>query len=107
MMPARQTAKRITWERLLSMFSKEVRPRIEAPEPRCTHIVVLEVLQMDSSAFGHRTALRVGPERTFTLDDVLDTPGYRLGTTPSQFHYPLYYAEFPGSITTTEQSGGL
>lgn len=103
MIPARCTAQCITFERLLGMFAPEVRPRIEAPEPPCTHIVVLEVLQMDSSAYGHRTALRVGPERTFTLESVLDTPGFLLGTTPSQFHYPIYYAKHPGrSKTTTE-----
>ena len=93
-MIARSTAKQITLEALVAMFDEEVHPLIRgnAASAGVSHIVVCEVLQMDSSSFGKRVALSVGPDCTFTLDHVLDTPHFRLGNVPSRFQYPTHYA---------------
>ena len=95
MMLARNTAKQITLAELLSMFDESVHDAIRrsAALEGATHVVVLEVLQMDSSMFGHRQALAVGDApRSWTLDYVLDTPYFRLGDVPSRFSYPVAYA---------------
>lgn len=52
-------------------------------------IVVFEVLDMCSSAFGMRQAMVVGPTRS--LKSVADCEDKHLGDVPSLFAYPQYY----------------
>ena len=93
-MIARETAKEIPLSELLNRFDASVRPQIQAMVSRIDveAIVFLEVLQMDSSQFGHCQALAVGSGCSWTLDYILDTPSFRTGDVPSRFHYPTAYA---------------
>ena len=52
-------------------------------------IVCFENRQMDSSAFGARSAVIIGPGKTFELDTI--TPDVRIGETPSRFQYARYF----------------
>ncbi len=80
-------------EELLERFEPEVRPviRERMVTLEASHIVCFENLQMDSSAFGARTAVMVGPTCTYKSVDEL-REGH-LGQVPSMFQYPTCYAE--------------
>ena len=92
-MIARETAKNVPLIDVLARFDPSVRPAIQrlADKQETEAIVVLEVLQMDSSRAGDLQALAVGPSNSWTLDHVLDTPSFRTGNLPSNFHYPVAY----------------
>lgn len=94
-MIARNYAKEITLDDLFSRFHPDVHDRIkaQADRPDVEAIVVLQVLQMDSSQAGHVQALAVGSGCTWTLDYVLNTPHFRTGDVPSRFHYPVAYTK--------------
>lgn len=94
MTPARATAKLITFGELLAAFPAEVHPAIReaARQPGAEFVVVTENLLIGSPMFGDRSALAVGPGRTYQLATVLDTPGWRLGAGPSTFQYPVAFA---------------
>lgn len=80
-------------EDLLGMFEPEiqavVKERIKKRKPDA--VVVMEVRQMDATAYGNRSVLLVGGQFTYTLSDVLQ-PGFRLGDVPSRHEYPVAYA---------------
>ena len=83
--------KKITKGELLDLFDRSVRVDLEQAfrHEGTTHVVVFENLQMDSSAFGERTAVRVGPGCSYSLQEALDNHLYDL---PSQRQYPVAYA---------------
>ena len=89
-------AKPITFEKLIEMFPVSVRLKLRRHAHRegVTHLVVFENLQRDSSEFGKRAALNVGPGCTYTLDSIL-TQSARFGAVPSRFQYPVAYAPVP------------
>jgi hypothetical protein len=82
---------RMSLDDLVSMFDEDVRPRILEvwEDPRTAGIVVYENQDFWSSQFGARTAMAVGPERTYTLEQAL---AGNLGNLPSNFQYPTCYA---------------
>jgi hypothetical protein len=86
--PVSGEIKELSQEEFLKLFDKEVHARIVANslKPGVDAVVCLENLQMDSSHFGDRSALIVGPECTFQLKH-LEGP-FRLGELPSTFKYP-------------------
>lgn len=57
-------------------------------------VVCFENLDMNSHAYGSRTACVVGPSNTWKLEDVL-AGNTRLGHSPSRFQYPVCYVRFP------------
>ena len=85
----------ITFDEFLSKFDPDVHDNIRraACLPGTTHVVLFENILMDSSAFGSRTAMVVGPHRTYrTLEDAYAT---HLGDLPSQRKYPVAHAPVP------------
>lgn len=73
----------------LAMFDEDVRPAIlaRAAWPGITHLVMFECQLFDSSSFGNRTMLPIGPGRTFeTLEAV---QGKWLKDLPSQREYAV------------------
>lgn len=64
-----------------------------ARHPDCEALVCFENQQMDSSEFGRRSALVVGPSNTYTLQDV-QKEGCRLGDVPSRFQYPVCFVDY-------------
>lgn len=74
---------------LIELFDPTVRVALQAKlaDPQVEHIVVYECLQMDSSSFGARTALVVGP--TWTYRTLAEAAAGRLGDVPSRFQYPV------------------
>ncbi len=84
---------KVTLQELLERFEAEIRMVIveRIATLGASHVVCFENLQMDSSAFGARTALMVGPTCTYkTVDEIRER---RLGELPSVFQYPTCYAE--------------
>jgi hypothetical protein len=78
---------------LLEKFDLKTQSVIEERMKKleASHVVCFENLQMDSSAFGARTALMVGPTCTYkTVDEIRE---HRMGELPSVFQYPTCYAE--------------
>ena len=74
-------------EALIAMFDSSVRARIEelAADPETTGLVVFENQQMDSSHFGDRSVMCVGPNRTYKT--VEECEGRWLNDLPSQRKY--------------------
>jgi hypothetical protein len=56
-------------------------------------LVLMENLQMDSSHFGNRTVLVMGPSNSWPLSEV-EKNGFRLGDVPSRFQYPVAYVDY-------------
>lgn len=82
--------KHISRTELLDMMDQSTHGAIEAVIKRYEpeYLVIYENQQMDSSAFGHRQLLTVGPNNTRkTLDDAK----HHLGDPPSQRMYPTHY----------------
>lgn len=79
--------KQITFEQLLEMFDPDVHPRLKDnfKQTHVTGMVVFENQQMDSSRFGHRTAMIVGPQCTYKT--VEECEGKHLHDLPSQRQY--------------------
>jgi len=85
----------ITLSELYKMFHKSVHSDLDAKivKTRAEYVVVFENLQMDSSNFGHRSALMIGAQcENKTIDDIRER---RLGDVPSRFQYPVHYAKVP------------
>jgi hypothetical protein len=72
----------------LGLFDASVRDRIKAnsQKPGVDAVVCFENLQMDSSEFGKRSALIMGPGCSHALTEI--ETGGRLGDTPSRHQYP-------------------
>jgi hypothetical protein len=83
--------KQITLEQLLQMFDPEVHDTIQrlAQSEDTTGLVVFENLQMDSSQFSNRTAMVVGPTRTYKTVEACE--GQHLYDLPSQRQYATCY----------------
>lgn len=64
-----------------------------ALKPETEAVVMFEVLAMDSSQFGHRQFLAVGPDRSHK--SVESVKNIWLGDVPSRFHYPRIWAANP------------
>lgn len=86
---------RVRLSELMFYASLEVRPLMVklAVKPTTLAIVMFENLAMDSSAFGDRKFLAVGP--TLTYKTVEEIKNQRLGDTPSRFLYPQLWAANP------------
>jgi len=86
--------KQITQAELLELFDSEVHAQVAllASLAGTSHIVVVENEDMCSSHFGARSALAVGPGRTFTFEQASDV-AFRTGDVPSRFQYPRFYCE--------------
>ena len=94
--PISGVLKKLTETEFLDLFDPSVHDAILASANRykdCEAIVCFENLQMDSSCFGDRAALVVGPSNTYTLAKILE-PGARLGDVPSRFQYPVAYVDY-------------
>lgn len=83
----------LTEEQFLALFDPEVHEtiRTKANQPGVEAVVCMEVLQMDSSCFGMRSALIVGPDCSYQLAQIETHPNFRLGDVPSRFQYPTAY----------------
>ena len=88
--PVSGEVKELSKAQFLELFDPSVRGAIErnAAKPGVDAVVCFEVLQMDSSKFGHRQALIVGPGCTYKVSDI-EGAGFRLGDVPSRFAYPV------------------
>ena len=89
--------KRITLEDLFGLFDPEIHKQIQTlhDKPNALGLVVYENLQMDSSQFGARAVLVVGPG--FSTPSIEIASKNRLGDVPSRFQYPTKYVA-PDSI---------
>jgi len=85
--------KKISFEELLALFDESVHRQLREvfSLPITTGMVVFENQQMDSSRFGERTAVIVGPECTYKT--VQECEGRHLHDLPSQRQYATYYTE--------------
>lgn len=83
--------KALTKEEMLAMLDESVHGRIEELLRRSdvTHLVIFENQMMDSSCFGDRTAMIVGPGCTYK--DLEAVKGAWLYDLPSQRQYPVAY----------------
>lgn len=89
---------RLEWVAFLALFDESVRDAVTAARlmPGTSALVAFENMAMDSSAFGDRTALRVGPGCSYTLEAAVKS---HLGQTPSVFQYPTSYTDaMPGKV---------
>jgi len=75
----------------LSLFSPAVTDKINElfEKEGVEAVVCMENLDMTSSLFGDRTALAVGPGRTFQMSTIGDA-AFRIGESPSTFQYPTF-----------------
>ena len=82
-----------TKNEFLAMFDESVHDIVVAKirEFGATAIVCFENQQMDSTQFGARTAMPVGPRNSFK--NVEDVKGKHLNDLPSQRQYPVAYVE--------------
>ena len=81
----------VTREQFMELFAENVRPVFNRnlDRPDVLGIVCYENLQMDSSAFGQRTAMIYGPKCSYkTLETTL---AGHLDDLPSQRQYPTAY----------------
>lgn len=88
--------KKLTPNDFLDLFDESVHSAILASAARYPDreaLVCFENLQMDSSLFGLRSALVVGPSNTYNLEDIVKS-GARLGDVPSRFMYPVSYVDY-------------
>jgi len=83
--------KQKTFKELLTDFDPSVHGLLE-DKMVGSHVegmIVFENIQMDSSAFGDRSAVIYGP--SCTLKSPADVDGKWLGDLPSQRKYPVYF----------------
>lgn len=87
--PVSGEIKELPQKEFLELFDPTVHSKIVANscKPGVEAVVCLENLQMDSSNFGKRTALIVGPGCTYQLKHLEGE--FRLGELPSTFQYPV------------------
>ena len=85
--------KQVSLTELLAMFDASVHDQIlaAAEKHQSTHIVCFENQAFDSSAFGARSAVVVGPNNTYQTP--ADCEGHWLNDLPSQRQYPVCFAE--------------
>lgn len=89
----------IDFTTLLELFDEPqaMEIREKASSGRSTHVVLCEVLQMDSSQYGRRAALCVGGPRN-TYQDPRDLEGRWYGEGVADRHYFTKFAEVPASL---------
>lgn len=87
-MGIRDTLTPLTADEFFAAFDPSIHDKLRAllDRPDVAGMVVFENLQMDSPAFGARSALAFGPGCTYKTPDELR--GKRLGDVPSRFEYP-------------------
>ncbi len=78
----------VPWDQLIEMVDEGLRTAVcnMAAREGVEGVVCFEVLQMDSSQFGHRTFMCFGPGCTYK-----DVPTGHLGDVPSRFAWPVAY----------------
>jgi hypothetical protein len=88
--PVSGEVRELTEAEFLALFNPETHEAIRegARKDGVEAVVCMENLQMDSSAFGQRSALIVGPSCTYQLSQIETLPNFRLGGVPSRFQYP-------------------
>lgn len=90
---------KITFGELLKKFAPVFQKKIEAAierYPDATHVVIFENHNFDSSRFGERTAILVGPSNTYKSPEACE--GKYLGDLPSERQYADNYAEIERQI---------
>ena len=86
------TIKEVTAKELLERFGgSENDVKATAKKLKATAMVLMENLQMDSSMFGTKVILMLGPSLTYKT--IADIEGQRLGDVPSRFQYPTMWAK--------------
>jgi len=85
--------KQLTLDEFLARFDPEVHEKLRAAASKesVTHLVLFENQMFDSSQFGRRTAVLIGPP--FTYKKLSDIEGGWLNDLPSQRQYPVAYWE--------------
>lgn len=99
--------KEVTFEEFLKMFDPIMHDRIKksASDQKAEYVVCFQNLQMDSSNFGKRTMMVIGPACTSkTVDEIREG---HLGQTPSTFQYPVAYAKVPGRCVMVAVPDGV
>jgi len=88
--------KELSWLEFVAWFDASVHEQLRAAldKPGIVALVLFENQLMDSSHFGERTALRVGPECTYK--DVAACEGHWLNDLPSQRQYPVAFVRREG-----------
>ena len=84
-----------TWPEFLNDFDSSLHEQLKTISCRygVVALVLFENVQMDSSAFGRRTALAVGPNCTYK--SVAACEGRWLNDSPSQRQYPQKFTKAP------------
>lgn len=98
--PVSGEIKEVTIFEFLEMFDESVRPDIMAAcarYPDKEGIVCFENLQLDSSHFGDRAALVMGPSNSWPLARI-EEDGFRLSDLPSNFKYPVAYVDYRNQV---------
>ena len=88
--PVSGEIKELNKEEFLNLFHESVRPAIIASsvsKPGIEAVVCLEVLAMDSSCFGDRAAMIIGPGCTYNFAD-LEKSNPWCDDLPSRSKYP-------------------
>lgn len=87
--------RRLEPEQLLAQVSPELRDRARELLSRAHGMVCYEVLDLGSPRIGHRKFMIFGAGQTHkTLDECV---AGHLGSSPSDFHYPVSYCLNPGA----------
>jgi hypothetical protein len=83
--------KELKRDEFMAQFDESIHEAIDATAKRmeATHVVCFENVAFDSSRFGDRSALCVGPNNTYKSPD--DCEGKWLNDLPSQRQYPQNY----------------
>src|SRR5262245_48952029 len=94
--PISGTVKAVPLDQLLAMADEDIRERLTSmlAQSHVSGLMCYEVLQMDSSQFGHRHFMIYGPGCTYRT--AADAANGRLGDVPSRFAYPVAYYEKKG-----------
>ena len=91
-------ARHVSFADFLKLFNESVHEKIRsaALADGATHVLCMENLDTWSPQGGHRTALVVGHNQTYTLEKALSSPYFRLGDLPIHYQWPVAYASVPG-----------
>ncbi len=92
------TVEKLDWCTFLALFDESVHGAVTAARlaQGTSALVAFENMALDSSRMGERTAMRVGPGCSYTLEEAVKS---HLGQTPSVFQYPRAYTdEVPGKV---------
>jgi hypothetical protein len=87
--------KEVALEEFLALYDPVIRPLIRAKlaEKGVDAMVDFANLDLWSSQYADRTAVAVGPGKTFPT--VESAEGQRIGETPSAFQYAIHYVRKP------------